>query len=319
MSAESRPRFAAAVSGNMSPMSPAAMAPSSASVTACSRTSASLCPCRLRIVRDVDAAQTQRSAGDQRCVSCPMPIRLVIVVDSFSVPLGTGWPGLSRERRSRLVGSAPGVPGSSPCRRTAGRPLRAIIAKCPGSDNATRGPCQACPLSGRSLYNPTIMATIEIEKLSKSYTVYQKQEGLRASLRGLFRREYRQVERGAGHRPDGGAGGVRRVSRPQRRREDDHAQAAVGRDQSLVRHGPRDGPRAVAARKRLPPPLRPGDGPEEPAVVGFAGPGVVPAAPADLPDGPPAVPRHAGRVDRAAERARICCVSRSANCRWASA
>ena len=46
---------------------------------------------------------------------------------------------------------------------------------------------------GASLYNPTIMATIEIEKLSKSYTVYQKQEGLRASLRGLFRREYRQV------------------------------------------------------------------------------------------------------------------------------
>ena len=38
------------------------------------------------------------------------------------------------------------------------------------------------------------MATIEIEKLSKSYRVYQKQEGLRASLRGLFRREYRQVQ-----------------------------------------------------------------------------------------------------------------------------
>jgi ABC-2 type transport system ATP-binding protein len=38
------------------------------------------------------------------------------------------------------------------------------------------------------------MATIEIEKLSKSYAVYQKQEGLRASLRGLFRREYRQVQ-----------------------------------------------------------------------------------------------------------------------------
>ncbi len=37
------------------------------------------------------------------------------------------------------------------------------------------------------------MATIEIEQLSKSYKVYQKQEGLRASLRGLFRREYRVV------------------------------------------------------------------------------------------------------------------------------
>jgi ABC-2 type transport system ATP-binding protein len=38
------------------------------------------------------------------------------------------------------------------------------------------------------------MAIIEIENLSKSYRVYQKKEGLRASIRGLFRREYRQVK-----------------------------------------------------------------------------------------------------------------------------
>jgi ABC-2 type transport system ATP-binding protein len=38
------------------------------------------------------------------------------------------------------------------------------------------------------------MAVIEIEGLSKSYRVYQKKEGLRASLVGLFRREYRTVE-----------------------------------------------------------------------------------------------------------------------------
>ncbi len=37
------------------------------------------------------------------------------------------------------------------------------------------------------------MAIIEIEKLSKSYRVYQKKEGLAASVRGLFRREYRHV------------------------------------------------------------------------------------------------------------------------------
>ncbi len=37
------------------------------------------------------------------------------------------------------------------------------------------------------------MATIEINELSKSYQVYQKREGLGASLRGLFRREYREV------------------------------------------------------------------------------------------------------------------------------
>jgi ABC-2 type transport system ATP-binding protein len=38
------------------------------------------------------------------------------------------------------------------------------------------------------------MSVIEIEQLSKSYRVYQKQEGLLAALRGLVRREYREVQ-----------------------------------------------------------------------------------------------------------------------------
>ena len=38
------------------------------------------------------------------------------------------------------------------------------------------------------------MPIIEIEKLAKSYRVYQKKEGLRASIGGLFRRQYRTVE-----------------------------------------------------------------------------------------------------------------------------
>jgi ABC-2 type transport system ATP-binding protein len=38
------------------------------------------------------------------------------------------------------------------------------------------------------------MAIIEIEGLAKSYRIYQKQEGLLASVRGLFRRKYREVE-----------------------------------------------------------------------------------------------------------------------------
>lgn len=37
------------------------------------------------------------------------------------------------------------------------------------------------------------MAIIEIKKLSKTYRVYQKQEGVMASVRGLFNREYREV------------------------------------------------------------------------------------------------------------------------------
>src|SRR5947209_3122712 len=38
------------------------------------------------------------------------------------------------------------------------------------------------------------MSVIEIEHLSKSYRVYQKQEGLLAAVGGLFRREYREVQ-----------------------------------------------------------------------------------------------------------------------------
>src|SRR5512144_1771958 len=38
------------------------------------------------------------------------------------------------------------------------------------------------------------MPIIEIHGLSKSYQVYQKQEGLRASLRGLWRRRYREIQ-----------------------------------------------------------------------------------------------------------------------------
>ena len=37
------------------------------------------------------------------------------------------------------------------------------------------------------------MSIIEIKGLEKTYQVYQKKEGLRSSLRGLFKREYKQV------------------------------------------------------------------------------------------------------------------------------
>lgn len=46
------------------------------------------------------------------------------------------------------------------------------------------------PVAG--FYNQA-MAIIEIEGLTKTYRVYQKREGLMASLRGLFHREYKEV------------------------------------------------------------------------------------------------------------------------------
>src|SRR5262245_53241730 len=38
------------------------------------------------------------------------------------------------------------------------------------------------------------MSVIEIRGLKKAYRVYQKKEGLAAAMRGLFHREYREVE-----------------------------------------------------------------------------------------------------------------------------
>ncbi|HEY2882021.1 MAG TPA: ABC transporter ATP-binding protein, partial [Pirellulales bacterium] len=42
------------------------------------------------------------------------------------------------------------------------------------------------------------MSVIEIKQLSKTYRVYQKREGLGASIRGLFHRQYREVNAVAG-------------------------------------------------------------------------------------------------------------------------
>jgi ABC-2 type transport system ATP-binding protein len=38
------------------------------------------------------------------------------------------------------------------------------------------------------------MAIVELENLSKNYRIYQKREGLLASLKGLFRRKYKEVQ-----------------------------------------------------------------------------------------------------------------------------
>lgn len=38
------------------------------------------------------------------------------------------------------------------------------------------------------------MPAIEVRNLSKQYRVYQKREGMWASVRGLFRREYKTID-----------------------------------------------------------------------------------------------------------------------------
>ena len=49
------------------------------------------------------------------------------------------------------------------------------------------------PLSSAA-YTAPAMAIVELEHLSKNYRIYQKQEGLLASLGGLFRRTYKDVQ-----------------------------------------------------------------------------------------------------------------------------
>lgn len=65
-----------------------------------------------------------------------------------------------------------------------------------GGPSAALMPAAAQTVRLGSPHGPSIiafMAIIEIRKLAKSYRVYQKKEGLFASLRGLFRREYKEV------------------------------------------------------------------------------------------------------------------------------
>ena len=156
--------------------------------------------------------------------------------------------------------------------------------------------------AGLSAYNHSIhpalgfMAVIEIRNLEKSYRVYQKQEGLRAALTGLFNRAVSRRRSGARHRPRRRGGRVRRLSGSQRRGQNHDAQAALRRDQSDGGHGAGDGLCAVGARERLSAPVRAGDGAEEPAVVGPAGGGVVPAASADLCDRPEQLSANARRA-----------------------
>jgi len=52
---------------------------------------------------------------------------------------------------------------------------------------------RALSAGGAAAYNRLSMSAIEIRGLQKSYRVYQKREGLWASLTGLFQREYRDV------------------------------------------------------------------------------------------------------------------------------
>ena len=78
--------------------------------------------------------------------------------------------------------------------RSIGRQARKqSIAASSASCDCLDSPAACLPVPTARSYNRR-MPVIQIENLVKSYQVYQKQEGLWASVRGLFHREYRLVE-----------------------------------------------------------------------------------------------------------------------------
>ena len=138
--------------------------------------------------------------------------------------------------------------------------------------------------------------------LTKTYRVFQKKEGLLGSLRGSVQ---------------AGIQGVRAVDDVASRIEPGEMVAFLGPNgagktttlkmlSGLIY--PTSGQAAVLGyvpwdrAGRVPPPVRPGDGAEEPALVGPAGRRQLPAAQGDLLDPRGRVPPDAWRADRAARR-----------------
>jgi hypothetical protein len=122
-----------------------------------------------------------------------------------------------------------------------------------------------------------VMSAIEIKNLSKSYRVYQKQEGMLASVRGLFHREYREVHAVRDISLTVEPGEFVAFSGPERSGENDDAEIALRRDQSRLRQRDGVGTHALGAGKRIPPPVCVGDGSKESALVGLASAGIISA------------------------------------------
>jgi hypothetical protein len=159
-------------------------------------------------------------------------------------------------------------------------------------------------------------AMIEVRHLTRVFRTYKKQPGFWGGVKGLFHREFEETARpttSVSHR----RGRVRRLPRAQRRRQDHHAQDALGPHLPDQRHRARRRLRPHQARERLPPHLRPRARPEEPALVGPARHRVVHLLRASTAC-PPTSSSHARRARHAARRRRRsstswCASSPSAN------
>ena len=113
------------------------------------------------------------------------------------------------------------------------------------------------------------MPIIQADGLSKTYRVAQKQDGFLGSLRGLYQREYKEVKAVGGVSFSIEPGEMVAFLGPN----------GAGKTTTLKMlsgliyptSGSAGGPRVhpLETRGLVPTPVRPGDGPEEPALVGL--------------------------------------------------
>ena len=144
------------------------------------------------------------------------------------------------------------------------------------------------------------MAIIQASDLTKTYRVVQKKEGvLGAPYAGLYRREYREVRAVDQISFTIEPGEMVAFLGPNGAGKTTTLKMLSGLIYPTSGEAQGAGLRPLAAGRRLPPPVRAGDGPEEPALVGPAGRRQLRAPSRDLLDPAGRVPPDAGRADRA--------------------
>ena len=127
------------------------------------------------------------------------------------------------------------------------------------------------------------MPAIHVRDLSKTYTVPERESGLRASVGSLFRRQTKEVVAVDGISFDVAQGEVVGFLGPNGAGKTTTLKMLAGLLHPIARrgHGPRHRP--LATGERLSAPDHPGDGPPQPARLGHSGRRLVRAQPGHLP------------------------------------
>ena len=115
------------------------------------------------------------------------------------------------------------------------------------------------------------MPIIEANGLSKTYRVFQKKPGLGGALRGLFRRQYKEVHAVADVSFQIEPGEMVAFLGPNGAGKTTTLKMLSGLIYPSARHGHGARLHALGTSRRLPPPLFAHHGPEKSTVVGSAG------------------------------------------------